>query len=87
MSCMNRNNNSITWYEKETIRSIDRIDENTYKIEIGISAQVFYLDKNSNNSKSIYKVLNYSLENKKNIKIGIENNTNKILFAYKLNVK
>jgi len=84
MSCMN--NNNVTWYEKETIRSIDKIDENTFKIEIGISAQLFYLDKN-NNSTNIYEVLNYSLKNKKNIRIGIENNTNKILYAYKLNEK
>ena len=86
ISCNNKNNNTITWYEKETIRSINKIDENTFKIEIGISSQIFYFDI-KNGTKKIYNVLNYSLENNQNIKIGIEQNTNKILFAQKLNKK
>ena len=87
-SCMNKNLNidkTITWYEKETIRHIETIDKEKYKIEIGISAQIFYFENKSENSESVFAILNYSFENSKNIKIGIENNTNKILFADKLN--
>jgi hypothetical protein len=44
LSCMNKNLNidqNVTWYDSETVRNIERIDDKKYIIEIGISAQIF----------------------------------------------
>lgn len=71
LGCTNNKQNTITWYEKEIIRSIEKINSDEYKVEIGISAQIFHFDIRSENAQSVFANLNYSLKNWKYIKIGI----------------
>jgi hypothetical protein len=86
-SCMQAQSNSqenVTWYDSATIRHIEKIEANRYLVEIGVLAQQFYIDTRLKNFEPVLSVLQYSLKERKKIKVGIENNTNRILYAEKL---
>ena len=82
LGCINTQN--ITWYEKEVIQEL-RENDGRFIVQIGISPQVFYLDKNIEDYETVLKLVEESHKNRTSIKIGIENNTNKILFVQKIN--
>jgi hypothetical protein len=63
------------------VRSLTIETEGTYRVELGISAQLFFLEKKNADFKRLLTLLKFSLDNNKKIKISIEKNTNKILKA------
>ena len=81
-SCI-KNNPNITCYEKEVIQELHK-ENDKHIVQIGISAQVFYLDKNIDDYETVLNLVEESYTNKSSIKIGIENKTNRILYAQKI---
>lgn len=83
MQAQSSKQENITWYESATIRYIEKIADNRYRIEIGMLAQQFFIDPKVKGFESVLSILQYSVNEQKKIRIGIENNTHRILYAEK----
>jgi hypothetical protein len=82
VSCSgNQNSQNLTWYNNSVITDItddpDKPQE-LARVSIGISAQVFYLSKKSQDYKNLIEKATLSLKESKKYHIGIENKTNMI---------
>lgn len=80
ISCSgNQSSQNLTWYNNSVITDItddpDRPQEFA-RISVGISAQVFYLSKKSQDYKHLIEKATLSLKTSKKYDIGIENKTN-----------
>lgn len=80
ISCSgNQSSQNLTWYNSSVISDItddpDRPQEFA-RVSIGISAQVFYLSKKSQDYTHLIEKATLSLKTNKKYDIGIENKTN-----------
>ena len=80
ISCSgNQSSQNLTWYNNSVITDItddpDRPQEFA-RVSIGISAQVFYLSKKSQDYTHLIENATLSLKTNKKYDIGIENKTN-----------
>lgn len=80
ISCSgNQSSQNLTWYNNSVISDItddpDRPQEFA-RVSIGISAQVFYLSKKSQDYIHLIEKATLSLKKSKKYDIGIENKTN-----------
>lgn len=80
ISCSgNQSSQNLTWYNNSVITDItddpDRPQEFA-RVSIGISAQVFYLSKKSQDYPHLIEKATLSLKTNKKYDIGIENKTN-----------
>ncbi|HAO06090.1 MAG TPA: hypothetical protein DCQ50_03665 [Chryseobacterium sp.] len=80
ISCSgNQSSQNLTWYNNSVISDItddpDRPQEFA-RVSIGISAQVFYLSKKSQDYTHLIEKATLSLKTNKKYDIGIENKTN-----------
>lgn len=80
ISCSgNQSSQNLTWYNNSVITDItddpDRPQEFA-RVSIGISAQVFYFSKKSQDYNHLIEKATLSLKTSKKYDIGIENKTN-----------
>jgi hypothetical protein len=61
------------------VRNISLEENGDYRVELGISAQFFFLKRKVKKEKKIRQDLQFSLVNSEKIKIKIETGTNQIL--------
>ncbi len=75
----NSGSHDLIWYDHSSITSItkdpDRPEE-FVRVSIGISAQVFYISKKSDDYFSLIEKATRSLKESRSYDIGIENKTN-----------
>ncbi|MDQ0065455.1 hypothetical protein [Chryseobacterium lathyri] len=70
---------NLTWYNNSVITNVSEDPEKPEeftRVSIGISPQIFYLAKKSDDYKALLKKTRLSHKNGKPFNIGIENNTN-----------
>ena len=80
MSKIDSQENNFYW-TKNSVRSvlIDKIG--VYRVELGISPQLFFFKDQTEKNKKAFQNLEFSFKNSKMINIQIDNSTNEILDA------
>lgn len=79
LSCSQTKTDNLQWYENQVIEQVIADSDSTYIVQIGMMAQAFYLDKQSENFESNLRLLKESLSSKKKITIGVEKGTARII--------
>jgi hypothetical protein len=68
----------LSWYDGQVIEQLVDEDSAAYRVQIGIMATSFWLDKKQEDVKKDLSLLQESLNHKKKLDIGVEKGTNKI---------
>lgn len=74
----NKQSAALSWYEGQVIEQLVDQDSAVYRVQIGIMAGSFWLDKKEEDVKKDLSLLQESLKDKKKLDIGVEKGTNKI---------
>lgn len=74
----NKQTADLYWYQNEVIEQVVDQDSAVYRVQIGIMAASFWLDKKEEDVKKELSLLQESLTHKKKLDIGVEKGTNKI---------
>lgn len=69
---------NLSWYEGQVIEQLVEDDSAAYRVQIGIMAASFWLDKEVDDFEKDLSLLQESLQDKKKLDIGVEKGTNKI---------
>lgn len=80
ISCVtNKEKEGIVWYNSQVIEQLEAEGDSAYRIQIGIMASAFWLDRQHKNFESYFSLLQHSLTQRDSLDIGIEKNSNKII--------
>ena len=74
----NKQPSDLSWYQGQVIEQLVEEDSAVYRVQIGIMASSFWLDKKNEDFKKDLSLLQESLQDKKKLDIGVEKETNKI---------
>lgn len=74
----NKQPSNLSWYQGQVIEQLVEEDSAVYRVQIGIMASSFWLDKENEDFKKDLSLLQESLQDKKKLDIGVEKETNKI---------
>ncbi|MFD2919286.1 hypothetical protein ACFS6H_06145 [Terrimonas rubra] len=74
----NKQPSDLSWYQGQVIEQLVEEDSAVYRVQIGIMASSFWLDKENEDFKKDLSLLQESLQDKKKLDIGVEKETNKI---------
>lgn len=80
ISCGERKSaNNLSSYKNNIIEQIAKETDSIYRVQIGIMAQSFYLDRKNDGFEKKLQLLQESLSQKKKLDIDVENGTNRII--------
>lgn len=77
----NKQSADLSWYEGQVIEQLVDQDSAVYRVQIGIMAASFWLDKGQDDFAKELSLLRESLQHKKKLDIGVEKGTSKIMIV------
>lgn len=79
LSCSQTKTDNLQWYENQVIEQVMADTDSTYIVQIGMMAQAFHLDKQSENFESNLSLLKESLSSERKVTVGVEKGTARII--------
>lgn len=70
---------NISWYKNQVIEQLEPQGDSVYRVQIGIMAAAFWLEKNNKEFDKYLPLLQRSLVQRDPINIAVEHNSNKIV--------